>query len=123
MPPMAGRIHAGTRVLFPGDAEIPAEDEMIATTDGQLRSTLLKVPHHGSHTSSSPRFLDAVAPRLAVISDGYLNRFGFPHPDVLRRYAARGCAVARTDVDGAIEVRFGADGRMVTRTFGDGPER
>jgi competence protein ComEC len=105
-----------TRVLFPGDAETPAEADMVATADGTLASAVLKVPHHGSHTSSSARFLDAVAPQLAVVSAGFENRFGFPHRDVLRRYAAHHCAVARTDLDGAVAVRIGARGDVeITR--------
>lgn len=108
---------AGRRVLFPGDIEAPGENDIVASADGQLSSAVLKVPHHGSHTSSSARFLDAVAPRLAIISAGYQNRFGFPHPDVLRRYSARDCALARTDLDGAAAVRITADGRVSMQRF------
>jgi competence protein ComEC len=100
------------RILFPGDVEVPAEAAMVAGGDGTLGSTVLKVPHHGSHTSSSARFLDAVAPRLAVVSAGFENRFGFPHRDVVRRYAAHHCALARTDLDGAVQVRLDARGEV-----------
>ncbi len=106
----------GTRVLFTGDIEAPAEDELVASADGTLASAVLKVPHHGSHTSSSPRFLDVVAPRLAVVSDGFENRFGFPHDDVVARYAAHHCRLARTDLDGAVRVRIGAEGTIEART-------
>jgi competence protein ComEC len=102
----------GRRVLFPGDIEVPAEEDLIARSDGQLASAVLKVPHHGSHTSSSARFLDAVAPRFAVVSAGFENRFGFPNPEVVRRYGTHHCALARTDLDGAVTIRIQADGQI-----------
>jgi competence protein ComEC len=55
-----------------------------------LLSTVLVVPHHGSKTSSSPAFLAAVSPRLALVQTGYRNRYGHPAPEVANRYAARG---------------------------------
>jgi competence protein ComEC len=120
-------VFGGTRALFPGDIEALGEEAVVASADGQLASAVLKVPHHGSHTSSSARFLDAVGPRYAIVSAGYENRFGFPHPDVLRRYRARNCALARTDRDGAVAVRITADGRIDMQRFRDAsdgvPER
>jgi competence protein ComEC len=112
---------AGRSVLFPGDIEAAAERDLVANADGNLRSPILKVPHHGSHTSSTARFLDAVAPQLAVISDGFQNRFGFPHRDVLARYASRGSMVARTDLDGAVQVQIQADGRIAAQTYREEP--
>jgi competence protein ComEC len=109
----------GTRVLFPGDIEIPAEDDLVASADGELASAVLKVPHHGSHTSSSSGFIDAVAPQLAVVSAGFENRFGFPHPDVLQRYGARNCTLARTDLDGAIAIRVRSNGAIDLQRFRD----
>jgi competence protein ComEC len=105
-----------TRVLFSGDIERRGEENLAATTDGSLASTILKVPHHGSGTSSSPRFLDAVAPRYAVVSAGFENRFGFPHEAVLRRYGSDGCRVLRTDLDGAVYVRISARGEVELAT-------
>ncbi|MFI5395110.1 MAG: DNA internalization-related competence protein ComEC/Rec2 [Candidatus Binatia bacterium] len=107
----------GTRVLFPGDIALRGEENLAASTDGSLASTILKVPHHGSDTSSSPRFLDAVAPRYAVVSAGFENRFRFPHEAVLQRYGDHGCRIARTDLDGAVHVRVNAGGEveMVTQ--------
>jgi competence protein ComEC len=58
-----------------------------------LRSDVLIVPHHGSRTSSTAAFLDAVRPRVAVFQAGYRNRFGHPAPDVMARYIERGIAV------------------------------
>jgi competence protein ComEC len=108
---------AGRRALFPGDIEALGEGAIVASADSRLASAVLKVPHHGSHTSSSTRFLDAVVPRFAIVSAGYQNRFGFPHPDVLRRYGARNCALARTDLDGAVAIRITADGRIDMQRF------
>jgi competence protein ComEC len=112
-----------THVLFTGDIEMPGEADLVAASDGALASAVLKVPHHGSHTSSSPPFIYAVAPTLAVVSDGFENRFHFPHPDVLRRYRASHCAVERTDLDGAVQVRIDAAGRIGTRRYRDAAPR
>jgi competence protein ComEC len=108
----------GARVLFTGDIEARAEEDLVAALDGSLASTVLKVPHHGSDTSSTGPFLDAVRPRYAVISAGFDNRFHFPRAAVVHRYAARGCRLARTDMDGAVHVRIGPAGEIAMR-----PER
>lgn len=79
---------------------------------------VLKVPHHGSSTSSSGAMLDRVRPRLAVLSVGE-NRYGHPHAGVLERYAERGIPVVRTDELGTVLVRFDADGIHVSGR--DGP--
>jgi competence protein ComEC len=73
---------------------------------------VLKVPHHGSKTSSTAAFLDALEPRLAIVSAGRGNRHGHPAPAALARYAARGTEVFRTDQDGAIQLD--TDGHTVT---------
>jgi competence protein ComEC len=62
---------------------------------------VLMVPHHGSRTSSTPVFLDAVAPRIAFVQAAYRSRFGHPAPDVMARYAERGASVRRSDRCGA----------------------
>ncbi len=91
-------------VLFTGDIGEAAETRLIAS--GQdLRSEILKVPHHGSRTSSSAPFLDAVQPRCAIFSLGAGNRYQFPHPEVVARYEGRGCRLWRTDVSAAITLR------------------
>ncbi len=97
-------------MLFAGDLEAKGERELIAS-GVDLRATILKVPHHGSHTSSSPPFLAAVAPEVAVISLGYHNRFNFPAPEVIERYRDAGVTVLRTDDDGAIN--FDDDGGVL----------
>src|SRR5204863_1109910 len=77
---------------------------------------ILKVPHHGSLTSSSKAFLDRLGPRVAIVSAGRNNPFGHPAPDVLKRYHEIGSRIFRTDEDGA--VLLDTDGYSVdVRTF------
>jgi competence protein ComEC len=64
----------------------------------------LKSPHHGSRTSSSEAFLEAVEPQVVVISVGEDNHFGHPSPEVVERYAAHGLPILRTDERGTIEL-------------------
>ena len=91
-------------ILFTGDIGKAAETRLIAS--GQdLGAEILKVPHHGSRTSSTTPFLDAVRPRAAIVSLGKGNRYQFPHPEVVARYAARRCRLWRTDVSAAITLR------------------
>ena len=93
--------------LLPGDIEQPIERKL-AQANIPLSATVLKSPHHGSKTSSSDAFLEAVAPQIVVVSVGEDNRFGHPAPEVLERYAAYGLPVLRTDQHGTIE--FVTDG-------------
>ena len=90
------------------DIERGSEATLVAAegTRAGLRADVLLVPHHGSRSSSSAAFLAAVAPRWAIAPVGYRNRFGHPHPEVLRRLRAQGVRLLRTDHDGAIEVRL-----------------
>lgn len=92
---------AGRSALLTGDIEADQEAALVERFGPALHSDVLLIPHHGSQTSSSPAFLAAVRPRLAVAQLGYRNRFGHPHPDVLARYAAAGIPVVRTDHCGA----------------------
>lgn len=105
--------------LFTGDIEAPAERAMVAAGD-DLRATVLKVPHHGSATSSSAPFVAAVYPRMAVISDGYLNHFHFPAAPVVARYRAVRALILRTDLDGAV-MTDASRSRMKIRAY-RGPE-
>ncbi|HEY8077007.1 MAG TPA: DNA internalization-related competence protein ComEC/Rec2, partial [Labilithrix sp.] len=105
------RVRYGDRaILFAGDAERHEEATLLASRDA-LRADVLKVGHHGSRTSSTPAFLEAVAPRVAVISCGVRNRFGHPHASTLVALAAAGARVYRTDRDGAVVVT--TDGRSL----------
>ena len=117
---MVMRLSYGrTSLLFSGDLEAKGERELIAS-GGDPQATILKVPHHGSHTSSSGPFIAAVRPQAAVMSLGYLNRFHFPAPEVLARYKDSGVRVLRTDEDGAVSADIGANG-MRLWTFRGGP--
>ena len=93
-------------VLLPGDIEEKAESLLIEKYGDALRADVLTAPHHGSSTSSSWAFLQAVKPRLVLISSGYHNRFGFPSDRNLARYQSIGAQVSNTAVAGAIEIRL-----------------
>ena len=108
--------------LFAGDIEAVAEEELVRAAGADLKADVLKVPHHGSGTSSTARLLGAVRPGLAVISCGAGNAFGFPDPVVLERYHDRGVAVARTDRSGAIRVELGPGGELSWRRLTLGRE-
>jgi competence protein ComEC len=89
----------GTSVLLEGDAEEPVEEAMLA--ESGLESTLLKVGHHGSVTSTRPEFLARVAPQWAVISCGLRNRYGHPREEVLEELQEARVRTLRTDIGGA----------------------
>ena len=88
-------------ILFTGDIESNAETRLIRSQQ-DLQSEVLKVPHHGSRSSSSARFLDRVQPRYAIFSLGIDNRYQLPHAEVVTRYQERNCVQLRTDQLGAI---------------------
>lgn len=103
------RVEAGSRTaLLPADAGHPAE-AWLAGWGGRLHSELLKLGHHGSAHSSSPEFLELVAPRRAWISVGATNRYGHPTASVLEACADRGLPVHRSDRDGAAWLRAGEE--------------
>lgn len=95
-------------VLFTGDIEAEGESVLLSTQRA-LASEIVKVPHHGSRTSSSPAFVKSLASSVAVASLGLHNRFHFPAPEVVRRYEQHGGMLLRTDEHGAIT--FVSDGR------------
>ena len=99
-------------ILFTGDLEAPGEAALLGS-GAQMSSTVVKVPHHGSATSSSAEFVEATHPRVAVMSLGYRNRFHFPAAEVVERYRAAGAELMRTDEAGAIEVDIAATGATV----------
>lgn len=101
----------GLAFLFPGDITAVAEADLVRRMGQGLQSRVLVVPHHGSRHSSSPGFIKAVRPHVAVVSAGWRNRFGFPHPDVLDRYGRWGCRLFRTDLHGAVTFCV-IDGRL-----------
>jgi len=91
----------GRSALLTGDIEREQEAALVAGQREALRSDVLIVPHHGSRTSSTGAFLDAVRPATAVFQAGYKNRFGHPAPDVLQRYRDRGVALQMSPACGA----------------------
>ena len=100
--------YGDVRILFTGDIGRKVELKLVELgTD--LQAEIVKVPHHGSKTSSSAEFLDAVRPRYAIFSLGQRNRYRFPSDAVVERYSERGCYILRTDQLGAIRLR--TDGR------------
>jgi competence protein ComEC len=103
----------GVRILLPGDAEIEAQQALLAA-GLELRADVLKVPHHGSAYSDS-RFLAAVHARIAVISVGAHNDYGHPAPSLLAMLGRLGVPVRRTDRDGDVAVA-GSPGRLTVAT-------
>jgi len=99
-----------TSIMLVGDAERPSESRILA--GGNIASTLLKIGHHGSATSTNPDFLRAVNPKFAIISVGSGNSFGLPRNETLSKLFQAGTRVYRTDLDGM--VTFYLDGRSVT---------
>jgi beta-lactamase superfamily II metal-dependent hydrolase len=108
------KIKDGTRsMLFAGDAEAEAEH---VSAGCDVRAELLKVPHHGSDTSSSDAFVDAVHPTWAVISVGEQNKFHHPSPEVLQRFRSKGIRVFTTAENGTILFTW-SDTEPEIRTF------
>ncbi|HEX7340528.1 MAG TPA: DNA internalization-related competence protein ComEC/Rec2 [Rhodanobacteraceae bacterium] len=95
------------RLLLTGDISSRVEPQ-VARRVGQGLPLVLVVPHHGSHTSSSKAFIDALKPRLAIASAGWLNRYHHPSPTVVARYRAAGVPFVNTATAGAVEVVFPA---------------
>lgn len=107
--------YQGISMLFTGDIDQEAERELINTAPN-LKSTILKVPHHGSSTSSSSAFLRQVQPQIALFNLGFKNIFHLPSKKVVKRYQDQGCQILRTDQDGAITIE--TDGSSIhIKTF------
>jgi competence protein ComEC len=107
--------YAGRTLLFAGDLEAEGEEQLVAAGIGAV--DVVKVAHHGSRTSSSPAFVAATRPEVAVISCGVANAFGLPSPEVVARWRAAGARVERTDLSGTITVTVGADGELEVARF------
>jgi competence protein ComEC len=106
---MRVRFH-DTSILLEGDAEEPSESRIIA--EGDIASTLLKIGHHGSATSTNPDFLRAVNPKFAIISVGAHNRYGHPRMETLEKLGGAHVHTYRTDTMGATS--FYLDGKEIT---------
>lgn len=96
-------VYGSISIMLAGDIERNAEDSLVAA-GVNLKADVLKVPHHGSRTSSTEAFVDAVNPGYAVISVGERSRFGHPHASVVERYKARGAKLLQTGRDGMVTV-------------------
>lgn len=106
-----------TAVLLTGDAQSEAEARLLSHDPGDLRADVLKVGHHGSAYSSTPAFLAAVHPEIAIISCGLHNVFGHPSPRTVAALHDVGAHVYRTDLDGGVAAE--SDGvHVIVRTFG-----
>jgi competence protein ComEC len=103
----------GVRFLLAGDIQKKVEQRLVRE-DAEISADFLKVPHHGSKTSSTPDFVAAVAPKVAVVSAGEANPFGHPAPGTVERYAQAGVRLLRTDRDGAVTAL--TDGHALTVT-------
>ncbi len=104
---VAKLVYGQNSFLLTGDAEMEVERKLLANRD-DLKADVLKVGHHGSNTSSTDIFLQAVQPSYAVIEVGENNSFGHPSPRVIKRLERRGVKIFRTDIDGSI--KFTSDG-------------
>lgn len=98
---------ADDSLLITGDIEAPAERALLAS-DEPLAANILIAPHHGSKTSSTATFVEAVAPRYVLFPVGYRNRYGFPHASVVKRYQDAGATLLRTDASGALSTVLGS---------------
>lgn len=102
-------------MLFTGDIEEVAEKEILKL-DKNLKSTVLKVAHHGSKTSSITEFLKQVSPKIAVIGVGKNNNFGHPSDDVLDRLNKLKIKTYRTDLNGEIRIKINKSGKIYIKT-------
>ncbi len=104
-------------VLFTGDIEKLAEEKIIQSNLEILNSTIIKVPHHGSNTSSTEKFIKAVNPKFALIGVGRNNKFGHPNLDVIERLTSLGIKIFRTDLNGEILITVKSNSSFEIKTF------
>lgn len=104
-------------ILLAGDMERPVEMALAESSAEALKSDVLIAPHHGSRTSSSETLLDAVSPQMAIFTVGYRNRFGHPKADIVDRYNRRGIRTYRSDVDGAVLLRFNEKEGLIAKSW------
>ena len=100
-------------ILFTGDIGAATEERLLAQPE-RLKADILKVAHHGSRYSGTEPFLDAVRPRIALISAGYGNTFHLPSPRTVQRLSSRRISIYRTDIDGTIFLQSTGRGVSVT---------
>jgi competence protein ComEC len=107
-------------VLLTGDIGEVIERDLVRLHP-HLRTDVVLIAHHGSAGSSDPSFVEAVHPRLALVSSGHGNRFGHPRPDVIQRWQHAGAQTFDTSASGALRVRFTASGPEVETRRGAQP--
>jgi len=99
---MARLTYGTTSIMLSGDATTATEKMVLGNSSAQLKSSILKVGHHGSRTSTSEEFVKAVSPQYALISSGKDNKYGHPHADTLQTLERFGVKILRTDILGTI---------------------
>jgi competence protein ComEC len=105
------------RLLLPGDIDTGQELELVRYWRDELKSDFLMAGHHGSRTSSGPTWLKYVQASELIITSGYANRFGHPHPDVVARLETSGARVSQTATDGALEIVINTDKEPELRSY------
>jgi competence protein ComEC len=100
--------------LFTGDIRARSETELISLRGEDLKSRILIAPHHGSKTSSTPKFIDSVAPETVIFCAGWDNRFKLPNEQVVTRFRQRNIKIFRTDHNGAIQIRTNGVSTKIT---------
>lgn len=104
------------RILFTGDIEKVAENEMVKEYTNGLKADILKVGHHGSKTSTTKEFLDLINPSVALIGVGQNNKFGHPNEDVIKRLEEKNIQIYRTDEMGEISIIIDKNGKIKINT-------
>lgn len=105
-----------TQVLLTGDIDASVEQKLVSHYGKLLQSHILLAPHHGSNTSSSWEFINAVAPDYVIFSQGFMNRWGFPRNEVLKRYQQTDATLFRTSEQGQIQLTIG-NGAIKVKKF------
>jgi competence protein ComEC len=103
----------GGRLLLTGDISSRIEPAIAAAMPATGTPLVLGVPHHGSHSSSSAAFIEALAPDVAIVSAGWRSRYGHPHPEVVARYRDAGALLANTAEQGALTIDFLANSKPI----------
>jgi len=98
--------HSDYKILISGDIEKQVERYLVKTMGDGLAANVLLVPHQGSKTSSTPEFLDAVSPTLAIVAAGYRNHYGHPHNEVVNRYREKNIELASTIESGSVLLKI-----------------
>jgi len=102
--------HGKTTVLITGDIEKQVERHLLRNQSDSLAADIMLVPHQGSKTSSTPDFIDAVQPSLAILAAGYRNHYGHPHADVVERYNSRKIDLVSTIDNGTVRLKINKQG-------------